>query len=105
MPRYTADYSLWKVLVSGMELKMHGSDTYAEKYSLLLEVVIRLEMKLQTARNFKTGQQMMTDLTSLLADININMGSHNRLVKELLYINAGLRNKLQQNSGTFPVKK
>jgi hypothetical protein len=103
---YSADYSLWKVLVSryGIE-NARDLITYAERYSLLLEVVVKLEMRIQTARNSKTGQQMMTDLTSLLADISANMGTHNRLVKELLFVNAGIRNKLQQNLGTSPVKK
>jgi hypothetical protein len=103
---YTGDFSLWKVLLS-----RYGAENardliiYADKYSLMLEVFLRLEMNNQTARNFKTGQQVIAELTALVAKTNMSLGSQNKLVKELQSLNAQLRNKLNYYSSSLPVKK
>ena len=104
--QYSAELSLWKVL-----LTRYGAENarslimYAEKYSLMLEILLKLRLNIQVARNAKTGQQIMSELTSILADLSIKMGSQKKLVKELQTLNAGLRNHLNQNSLTLPVKK
>jgi hypothetical protein len=91
---YSKDYSLWKVLMS-----RYGVDNareliiFADKYGLMLEVILKLEMKSQIARNIKSGQQVMAELTSLVAKISENLGSQHNLVKELQLLNAGLRNR------------
>jgi hypothetical protein len=92
---YSKDYALWKVLMSryGVD-NAHEMIIYAEKYSLMLEVILRLEMKGQITRNLKSGQQILTDLTSLVARIGESLGSQHKLVKELQLLNAGLRNRL-----------
>jgi hypothetical protein len=71
----------------------------------MLEVFLRLEMNNQTARNFKTGQLVIAELTTLVAKINMSLGSQNKLVKELQSLNAQLRNKLNYYSSSLPVKK
>ena len=92
---YSKDYALWKVLISryGAE-NARALISYAEKYSLMLEVILRLEMKSQMARNFKTGQQAIADLTLLVSKIGESLGPQHKLVKELHLLNTGLRNEL-----------
>jgi len=103
---YSAEYSLWKVLTS-----RYGAENardlilYTDKYGLLLEMMIRFEMKAHSPRNMKAGQQVMSELTSILAVISDRLGTQNKLVKELQSINAGLRSRLNRNAGLLPVKK
>ncbi len=102
---YSKDYALWKVLVS-----RYGADNarelinYADKYGLMLEVILRLEMASQLARNLIVGQQAMSDLTSVVAKISDSLGSKHRLIKELQMLNAGLRNRLNLYSPSVPIK-
>jgi hypothetical protein len=92
---YSKDYALWKVLMS-----RYGVDnareliTYADKYGLMLEVLLHLEMKSPIVRNIKSAQQIMADLTSLAAKISESLGSRHKLVTELKLLNAELRNIL-----------
>ena len=102
---YSKDYALWKVLMS-----RYGADNareliiFADRYSLMLEVILKLEMKSQIARNIKSGQQVMTELTSLVAKISESLGSQNKLVKELQLLNAGLRNRFNLHSSLTTLK-
>jgi hypothetical protein len=96
---YNHDYALWKVLVSRYGLE-NARDLiiYAEKYSTLLEIMQKLEMNIQAARNLKEGQQFIAEITKLLADISGRLGSQHELVKELQKINAEIRSKINQQS-------
>jgi hypothetical protein len=103
---YSPDYSLWKVLtsrygISNARLILE----YADRYSMLLEIVLKLELNMQTTRNIKAGQQNMAELTKKLSEINVRLGAQNKLVKELKILNADLRNRLNQQIKRIPVKK
>ena len=103
---YSGDYALWRVLMSryGTE-NARNLITYADKYSVLLEAIRRIEMNLQTTRNTKTGHQTMSEITNVLSDISGQLGSQNKLVKELQQLNSGLRSRLNKSISRIPVKK
>jgi hypothetical protein len=92
---YSQEYALWKVLMS-----RYGVDNartlikYSDRYGSMLEILLRLEMKNSVARNLKSGQQTMTDLTSLVAEIDESIELQHRIVKELQQLNAELRVRL-----------
>ncbi len=96
---YDPEYALWKVLVSSYGVE-NARDLilYADKFSVLLEVLLKLDMNMQTARSIKDGQQAMVDITNLLGSISVRLGSQNDLVKELQKINADLRNRINQKT-------
>jgi hypothetical protein len=95
MKNYSQDQALWKVLTS-----RYGVETareliqYADNYALMLEIILKLEMNVQTARNFKSGQETIADLTTLVAKISDRLGPKHKLVRDLQLLNADLRNKL-----------
>jgi hypothetical protein len=103
---YLADYALWRVLMSryGTE-NARNLIAYADKYGILLEAIRRIEMNMQTTRNTKTGQQTMSEITDVLSDISGELGSQNKLVKELQQLNSILRSRLNKGISQIPVKK
>ncbi|HLO57165.1 MAG TPA: hypothetical protein VK179_00335 [Bacteroidales bacterium] len=99
MNSYSKDYSLWKVLVSryGRQTAVNLI-TYADKYSVLLETLLKIENNIQSAKNIKQGQITITELTSVTAQISDALGQQHRLIQELLRLNAELRNRLNKSS-------
>jgi hypothetical protein len=92
---YSKDFSLWKVLQS-----RYGAETsrelirYADKYGLMLEVLLKMKVSGQITRNLKSGQQILADLNQLIASIGEGLGSNHRLVKELQILNSEFKNRL-----------
>jgi len=92
---YSKDFVLWKVLMTRYGAgNARDLIAWADKYAVLMEALLRVEMKVQVTRNIRSGQQYMVELTSLLSGISESLGSHHNLVKELQHINSGLRNRL-----------
>ncbi|MBN1143245.1 MAG: hypothetical protein JXA72_02435 [Bacteroidales bacterium] len=92
---YSKEGSLWRVLMTRYgPVNARMLLNYADKYGLVLEVLLRLEQKHSIARNYKSGLQLLADLTSLVGSLGESLGSQHRLVKELQQLNAGLKIKL-----------
>lgn len=102
---YSRDYALWKVLISRYgAANARELIRYADKYGMMLEIMLRLDLKIQTVRNFKTGQQIIADLTVLVAGIGERLGSQHKLIQELQMLNAGLRSRLSSYSAMVDSK-
>jgi hypothetical protein len=90
---YSGDYSLWKVLMT-----RYGKENarklieFADKYSLMLEIVQRFEMNNLSSRNIKTGQQTIADINVLIKQISNSLGSKHNLVQELHILTTTLTN-------------
>jgi hypothetical protein len=99
MKAYSKDYSLWKVLVLryGRQTAVNLI-TYADKYSFLLETLLKIENNIQAAKNVKQGQVIITELTSVTSQISDVLGQQHKLIKELLRLNSELRNRLNRTS-------
>ncbi|MFO7368892.1 MAG: hypothetical protein R6X09_01340 [Bacteroidales bacterium] len=92
---YIKEGSLWRVLMTRYgPVNARVLLNYADKYGLVLEVLLRLEQKNSIARNYKNGLQLLADLTSLVGALGESLGSQHRLVKELQQLNAGVKVKL-----------
>ncbi len=94
---YSGDHSLWKVLQA-----RYGADAsrklihYADKYSLMLEVLFKLKITSQVPRNLKNEQQILAELNLLVAEIGQMLGPDHRLVKELRALNGALKEELNR---------
>ena len=96
---YSKDKSLWKVLQS-----RYGAETsrklisYADKYSLMLEMLSRLKITSQMPRNLRNEQQILSELNALVDAVSARLGSEHRLVVELTLLNSELEAKLRDVS-------
>jgi hypothetical protein len=92
---YSKEGALWRVLMTRYgTFNARMLLNYADKYGLVLEVLLRLEQKNSIARNYKNGLQLLADLTSLVGALGESLGSQNSLVKELQHLNAGVKVRL-----------
>jgi predicted TIM-barrel fold metal-dependent hydrolase len=94
---YRGDLSLWKVLQSryGAEVSRELI-RYADKYGLMLELLLRMHEIKQVARNLKDAQQTLSELNHMVSAIGRNLGSSHRLMKELQDLNAALLIRLSE---------
>ncbi len=94
---YSEESSLWRVLMTRYGVvNARMLLNYADKYGLVLEVLLRLDQKNSIARNYKNGLQIIADLTSLVGVLGESLGSQHMLVKELQQLNAGLKDRLSR---------
>jgi hypothetical protein len=92
---YEPDYSLWKVLFSRYDSEVARElIDYADKNGLLLEIILKLKLNEQAARNLKNGSVTMNDLDRMIGRISKKLGSNHPLIKDLRAINAGLQEQL-----------
>ncbi len=92
---YIKEGSLWRVLMARYgPVNARMLLNYADKYGLVLEVLLRLEQQNSIARYYKNGLQLLAELTSLVGALGDSLGSQHRLVKELQQLNAGVKVKL-----------
>jgi hypothetical protein len=92
---YEPDYSLWKVLFSryGSEVALELIN-YADEYGLMLEIILKLRINEQVARNLKVGSATMNDLEMLIESMSHKLGSNHLLVKDLRNRNSTLQEQL-----------
>jgi hypothetical protein len=92
---YSHEFALWKVLMTRYSApNARDLISYSDKYSIFLESISRVELRIQVPRNIRIAQQTLIDLTSILASVSERMGNQHKLVKELQEINTGLRVRL-----------
>ncbi|MBN1159322.1 MAG: hypothetical protein JXA61_08060 [Bacteroidales bacterium] len=95
MEQYDPDFSLWKVLVMRYGVDVASElIAFASNYAEMLEILLRLKINEQVARNLKNGKdklQVMDVQMSTLEDI---LGNEHRLTMELRSLHQILKEEL-----------
>jgi hypothetical protein len=98
---YSPDYSLWKVLTSRYSPEAAREIIiYADKFSMMLETLVRLHKNEQPGRNLKNGQAILEELTYQVQLIGNLLGEEHPLLQALKKHNDLLNRRFEEYTKT-----